>query len=131
MRLLLVLGLALLSGAVQAKECGDQASQAALNECAGQAYRGSDAALNAAYREIRARLADDAAGRARLQTAQRTWLAFRDAECAFATAASADGSIHPYLQATCLEALTAARLDQLQAYLACEEGDLSCPVPAR
>lgn len=129
MRLPLALGLALLCGAAQAQECGDQASQAAMNECAGQAYHKSDAALNAAYREIVARLADDAAGRGRLQAAQRAWLAFRDAECAFATAASADGSIHPYVQATCLEALTESRLQQLQAYLACEEGDPSCPVP--
>ena len=131
MRLLLALGMALLGGAVQAREYGGQTSQAAMSECAGQAYRKSDAALNAAYREIVARLADDEAGRGRLQAAQRAWLAFRDAECAFATAASADGSIHPYLRATCIETLTAARLDQLQAYLACEEGDLSCPVPAR
>ena len=123
--------MALLGGAVQARECGDQTSQAAMSECAGQAYRKSDAALNAAYREIVARLADDEAGRGRLQAAQRAWLAFRDAECAFATADSAGGSIQPYLQATCLDALTKARLTQLRAYLACEEGDLSCPVPPR
>lgn len=131
MRLVLALGVALLCGPAQAQECGDQTSQAAMNECANHAYRTSDAALNAAYREIVARLADDEAGRGRLQAAQRAWLAFRDAECAFATADSADGSIHPYLQATCLDALIQARLGQLKIYLACQEGDLSCPVPAR
>lgn len=129
MRLVAALGAILLSGFAQAQECGDQASQAAMSECAGRAYRKSDAALNTAYREIVARLADDVAGRGRLQAAQRAWLAFRDAECAFANADSAGGSLYPYLQATCLDALTRTRLQQLQAYLACEEGDLSCPVP--
>lgn len=33
------------------------------------------------------------------------------------------------LLAGCLAELTEARAAQLDAYLACEEGDLSCPVP--
>jgi len=130
-RRLLALALLGWSSAAQAQDCSNQPTQMAMNECAGHAYRKTDAALNAAYREIAARLAEDAAGRGRLQAAQRAWIAFRDAECAFATADSADGSIYPYLQTTCLDGLTQARLTQLQAYLVCQEGDLSCSVPAR
>jgi hypothetical protein len=30
----------------------------------------------------------------------------------------------------CLRGLTEARTEQLGSYLECEEGDMSCPVPA-
>ena len=94
-------------------------------------FKRTDAELNAAYREIIGRLAGDPEARQRLVAAQRAWIAFRDAECAFATASSADGSIYP----TCCtrpacDGLTGARLAQLHAYLNCQEGDLACPVPA-
>ena len=113
-----------------AQDCGGDASQADLNQCADAAFKRTDAELNAAYREIVGRLAGDLEARQRLVAAQRAWLAFRDAECAFATASSADGSIYPMLYAACLDGLTGARQEQLQAYLNCQEGDLSCPVPA-
>ena len=125
----LALGAALLGAAEQAQDCADLPSQAAMNECADHAYRRTDAAVDAAYREIVARLAGNEAGLARLEAAQRAWIAFRDAECTFATAAATDGSGRPYLQATCLYDLAQTRLDQLQDYLDCQEGDLSCPVP--
>lgn len=76
------------------------------------------------------RLADDADGRKLLQVSQRAWIAFRDAECAFQNDHSKDGSIYPLLMGQCLTALTKARAGQLGAYLNCEEGDMSCPVPA-
>lgn len=104
-------------------------SQMCLNQRAGAEYRLEDDKLNNAYGEILKRLADDAEGRKSLQAAQRAWIAFRDAECAFANDKSKDGSIHPLLMGQCLTALTKARTDQLGAYLNCEEGDLSCPVP--
>ena len=127
------LGLAMLGGdgAALADGRADQSTQMAMSESADRAYRKTDTALNESYREIVARLADDAAVTRRLRTAHRAWIAFRDAECEFATADSGDGSIHPYLQASYRDGLTQARLKQLQAYLACQEGDLSCPVPAR
>lgn len=127
--LALALGAALLGAGAQGQDCSDLPSQAAMNECADHAYRRSNAAVSAAYREIVARLAKDEAGLARLEAAQRAWIAFRDAECAFATAAASDGSVRPYLQATCLDDLAQTRLGQLQDYLDCQEGDLSCPVP--
>jgi uncharacterized protein YecT (DUF1311 family) len=116
------------TGAI-AQPCGDQSTQLALNRCADAAYGKTDGELNVAYREITTRLAADAEGKRHLVAAQRAWLAFRDAECAFATAASADGSIYPMLRANCLDGLTGARLTQLRRYLDCQEGDLSCPVP--
>jgi uncharacterized protein YecT (DUF1311 family) len=104
-------------------------TQMGLNMCAAAKFNAEDARLNTAYREIMKRLTDDAAGRQALQKAQRAWIGFRDAECAFSTAGTEGGSIHPMMVSQCLAAFTAARTEQLGGYLGCQEGDLSCPVP--
>jgi len=105
-------------------------SQMCLNQRAGAEYKSADDNLNKTYGEIVKRLADDAEGRKMLQAAQRAWIAFRDAECVFANDHSKDGSIYPLLMGQCLTGLTQTRTDQLGAYLNCEEGDMSCPVPS-
>ena len=117
--------------AVQAEDCANASSQAAMNICADQAYRKTDGELNAVYRQITARLKDDKERIELLVTAQKSWLAFRDAECTFSNAASAQGSVYPMLVAQCRDGLTRKRVDDLKTYLKCEEGDLSCPVPSR
>ncbi len=104
-------------------------TQAGMNACADAEYRREDARLNGQYGKIAARLADDAEGKARLKAAERAWIAFRDAECAFSTAAASDGSAYPMLLSQCRAELTRTRADQLGKYLSCEEGDMSCPVP--
>jgi uncharacterized protein YecT (DUF1311 family) len=74
---------------------------------------------------------EDADGKkalAALTTAQRAWLAFRDAECAFVGSRTAGGSISATIVASCLAGLTDKRTDALKAYMDCPEGDLSCPV---
>ena len=113
-----------------AQECNpSDETQTGLNICAAAGFKAEDARLNKTYREIVGRLADDAEGKKLLQAAQRAWISFRDAECAFSTDASKDGSIHPMLVSDCLAGLTKARTEQLGVYLDCEEGDMSCPVP--
>lgn len=104
-------------------------TQMCLNVRAAEAYKVEDAKLNKAYQEIMSRLADSQENKALLQAAQRAWIAFRDAECAFSTNNSKDGSIYPLLLWECRTELTKARMTQLGAYLNCEEGDMSCPVP--
>jgi uncharacterized protein YecT (DUF1311 family) len=128
--LTLLVGMAVISP-VTAQEC-DRAdeSQTGMNICAVADYKAADAKLNKTYGEIVKRLASDADTKKRLQAAQRNWISFRDAECKFATADSKDGSIYPMLVSQCLEGLTSARTQQLGAYLECEEGDMSCPVPS-
>jgi uncharacterized protein YecT (DUF1311 family) len=133
MRLPILLCLAglLSSSAAFAQECDrSDESQAGMNICANEDYKAADAKLNKTYSEIMKRLSDDADGRKLLQAAQRAWIAFRDAECNFSTADSQGGSIHPMLESGCLQGLTEARTEQLGSYLNCEEGDMSCPVPA-
>jgi uncharacterized protein YecT (DUF1311 family) len=130
-RALVAFVLALPMHAAQAAEdCSGLETQAAISACAAQALRQTEAELDEAYREAMARLAGDAAGKQALTRAARAWLAFRDADCAFVAAPAAGGSIQPMVMADCLAGLSRARLAQLRAWLACPEGDLTCPLPA-
>ena len=61
-----------------------------------------------------------------LQDAERVWREFRDRECAFETADTEAGTIHPMEVMICLEAMTRQRIRDLQRQLDCEEGDLTC-----
>ena len=113
-----------------AAPCTDQ-TQNGLNACADAAWRRADAALNGAYREIVRRLKDDPATTSLLVEAQKAWIAYRDAECGFASSANAGGSMFPMAVSMCLETITKKRAAELGAYLRCAEGDAGCPVPAK
>lgn len=95
-----------------------------------EAFATADKELNSTFNEIEARIGDDADTKKLLVTAQKSWTSFRDDECAFQTSASADGSAYPMLVAGCKTVLTTDRTKALKAYLNCQEGDLSCPVPS-
>ena len=114
-----------------AQDCQNASDQATLNQCAGKAFNDADKQLNADFREIEKRLADDANTKKLLVAAQRAWIAFRDAECTFQTSMGAGGSMYSMLVADCKTALTNDRVKALKSYLACEEGDTSCPVPGQ
>ena len=133
-----VLSLALTAGAQAQQQpkarpidCAKAATQTDMSMCADQAYRKSDADLNAAYKEVNARLKDDKTAQTQFHAAQRAWLFFRDAECAFASGGTSGGSAYPMALSSCLDTLTQARTKELRAYLKCEEGDLTCPVPGK
>lgn len=119
-----------LAGTAQAQECNDSSNQMELNQCAAKAFEAADRELNADFRDIQRRLGKDADTKRLLVEAQRAWILFRDAECTFQTSGAAQGSIFPLVFANCKTALTNDRVRQLRAYLACEEGDMNCPVPA-
>jgi uncharacterized protein YecT (DUF1311 family) len=84
--------------------------------------------LNDAYREVVRRLGGDEHKKRLLAAAETAWIALRDAECKFAVSSTENGSIYPMEYSLCLEGETRKRTKALQAYLRCEEGDLSCPV---
>jgi len=111
-------------------KCADAEDQATMNECADASFKESDKKLNELYKQIEARLSDDADTKKLLVQAQRDWVKFRDAECSFQTAGSAGGSAIPMLIAMCMDGLTQSRINDFEGYLNCEEGDLSCAVPA-
>ena len=76
-----------------ADPCPGSQTQLALNLCADSAARRADAALSAEYRRVLAQTAD--ARRPLLRRAQRGWLAYRDAYCAFVASESEGGSVYP------------------------------------
>jgi uncharacterized protein YecT (DUF1311 family) len=108
----------------QAVDCGRAADQSTMNICAHQRFEVADAKLNAAYHALFAKIGP--AGQTRLRSAQRAWLAYRDSQCAFETAGTIDGSIHPMMVSGCMEALTMEQTKRLDAQIHCQEGDLSC-----
>lgn len=112
-------------------DCANAMTQTDMNLCAARAADAADATLNTLYQKIRARLKGDDPTIALLTATQRAWIAFRDAECDFASSSVAGGSVHPMIRAGCIETLTLARSEDFRQYLACEEGDLSCPLPPR
>ncbi|MFJ3461218.1 lysozyme inhibitor LprI family protein [Achromobacter spanius] len=133
MRTVIAAAALLLATGAQAQvlKCDQASTQTDMNLCADQAYRKSDADLNAAYKEVTGRLKDNKDALTQLQSAQKAWLFFRDAECTFSSAGVTGGSAYPMVLSMCLDKLTQARTKELRAYLACEEGDTSCPVPRK
>jgi uncharacterized protein YecT (DUF1311 family) len=133
MRLLpLVPVLAVLSIApAQAADCANATDQATMNECAGAGFKKSDAELNALYKQIEQRLRGNADTLKLLVAAQRAWVGFRDAECGFSSSGVSGGTAYPMIHAMCLDGLTQQRVKDFKGYLACQEGDLSCPLPPR
>jgi len=131
-RTLLLAALAMLATgtAHAADDCANAQDQTTMDVCASEAFQKSDKQLNDLYKQIGTRLKDDADKTKLLVTAQRAWVAFRDAECAFSSSGVTGGSVYPMIHSMCLDGLTQTRAKDLQTYLACEEGDLSCPVPS-
>ncbi len=121
--------LALAGTPVAAADCPGATTQMELNQCAGATAKAADDELNSLYKQVRARLRGDDATTKLLVAAQRAWIAYRDAECTFAASGFLGGSIYPMVYAGCLESVTNARIEDFRRYLACEEGDLSCPLP--
>ena len=117
MRTWLIAGAALLALAAapaQAQDhldCAHAEAQQDMNQCADRDFHRADEALNRAYRAAMAKLDKDDA--ALLRSAQRAWLAFRDAECSYEAAPNQGGSIYPLIYDGCLTALTKDRTRQL------------------
>ncbi|KAB0679766.1 lysozyme inhibitor LprI family protein [Aureimonas leprariae] len=118
------------SAAAAAENCAAlDTTQSGLDECYGRAFDAADKELNGVYRLITHRLDGSPDAAANLVAAQRAWIAFRDAECAFAASDVEGGSAQPMVDLQCREALTRKRVVDLKSYLNCDEGDLACPVP--
>jgi uncharacterized protein YecT (DUF1311 family) len=85
-------------------------------ECFGTAYEAWDKALNAVYRELLDSL--EPAQKDALKTAQRQWLAYRDADDAFLTSLQGptSGSILRVTANQSMADLVKARVVQLRAY---------------
>jgi uncharacterized protein YecT (DUF1311 family) len=114
----------------RADDCTKAVTQSEMNICAAESYKKADAELNVVYGHIVERLKSEPSRAQLLTKAQKAWVAFRDAECEFSGSGVAGGSMQPMIVAGCREELTRKRTAELAVYMKCQEGDMSCPVPA-
>jgi uncharacterized protein YecT (DUF1311 family) len=104
-------------------------TQAAMDQCAAQSLAAADKELNQVYQQVLAKYAANKAFVAKLRTAQKAWLAFRDAELEARYPASDKqteyGSVYPMCADNELEAITRQRIQELRAWLkGTQEGDV-------
>lgn len=102
------------------------ASSRRSSDTAKQELEKADRKLNQVYTDLIKKLRADA--KPKLQTAQLSWIRFRDQECDFETTA-ASRETRPVALASCQARLTGLRAGDLDKMLQeCgPEGDLSCP----
>jgi uncharacterized protein YecT (DUF1311 family) len=111
---------AALPAAAQESGCGGAMVQSELNACAERDWLAEDARLNAAYeraiaamREIDGYQTEPGAEEA-LRTAQRAWVAMRDAHCTAASYHMRGGSAEPLVVFGCRTLLTTQRIADLE-----------------
>ena len=118
------------TAAAPSDKCMDNAqSQAAMDACASQDLAAADKELNQVYQQVLAKYASDKVFTAKLRTAQKAWVAFRDAELEARYPASDKslqyGSVYPMCANNELEAMTRKRIEELRAWLkGAQEGDV-------
>src|SRR5205807_9903106 len=91
-------------------------TQAAMNAQARAEFVKVDAELNRTYEALLAKL-PDAGSKQKLKESQRAWLAFRDAEAAFAADRARGGSAAPTIPYETMTELTQQRIKQLKSHL--------------
>ena len=89
-------------------------TQAEMNHQAAKDFKAADAQLNSTYAALMAKL-PDAESKRKLKESQRAWIAFRDAEAAFAADQFRGGSAAPVLRWTSMTETTEQRIKQLKA----------------
>lgn len=95
---------------------GHAQTQADMNAEARADFVQADAELNKTYEALLRKL-PDADGKEKLKQSQRAWLAFRDAEAAFAGDQARGGSMAPTIRYETKTELTEQRIKQLKAHL--------------
>lgn len=101
-------------------------NQTELNDCAAQTYKNADREMNTAYKKVMDTLKSSPKKSKALLQAQRAWLKFRDADCAFLSSNSAGGSINAMNKALCLSERTTERTNSLNKIKKCDMGDPEC-----
>jgi uncharacterized protein YecT (DUF1311 family) len=92
-------------------------TQTSMNAQARAEFERADAELNKAYEALLAKL-PDSESKEKLKQSQRAWLAFRDAEAAFAADQVRRGSMAPTLRYETMTELTQQRIKQLKTRFA-------------
>jgi uncharacterized protein YecT (DUF1311 family) len=92
------------------RPCGEKTSTLEVVECVRAKTNIADQRLNAAYKALQARI--EANQRQPLLAAQRLWVQYRDANCAFY--GTRDGSIRQVQGAECIRSMTEDRAHELE-----------------
>jgi uncharacterized protein YecT (DUF1311 family) len=129
MKVWVMIAAALLAAPALAQDldCNHAMAQPDMNSCADKDFQAADKKLNKLYTNLMSKY--EPKYQALLKDAERKWIAYRDAECAFETAQSEGGSINPMEYSLCLREKTNARIKELKAQRDCPEGDLTCNNP--
>ena len=102
--------------------CDEPTTQFDMTECAGRDYEEADAELNVQYKATRKVLAErdkditdgSQSAAESLLTAQRAWIAYRDAQCETEGLQAQGGTMQPMLVSACLANLTTKRSEELK-----------------
>lgn len=106
----------------EAVACFDrEMSQMGMNRCAAEEYERADKRLNTAWAKAKASAKDDPQSAKLLLESQRSWIRFRDAQCALEADENRGGSIVPLVELLCMTNLTGDRIKAL-AQMADPEG---------
>ncbi|HZT60441.1 MAG TPA: lysozyme inhibitor LprI family protein [Pyrinomonadaceae bacterium] len=92
--------------------CDDARTQLDMNICADKQFKAADAELNRVYDQLAAKLEGDL--RAKLKTAEVSWLKYRDDNCGYEAGVYEGGSMRPMVYSFCLERMTKARTAELR-----------------
>ena len=103
-------------------KCKPDGTQIELNQCSLDDYTAADKKLNDTWKKLMAKFKSDKTATAKLKTAQKAWIAFRDAELEAQFACDAKdapcwGSMEPMLRNGVMQELTEARTERLQKYI--------------
>ncbi|HEX6042336.1 lysozyme inhibitor LprI family protein [Longimicrobium sp.] len=114
---LLLAGTPALLAAQGKNPCPDARTQTEMNVCAAERYARAGSLLNARYQRLLAVIAGEPHRVEALRAAQRAWIAFRDAHCAFEASAFEGGTMQPMVEALCRANVTARRSNELALLL--------------
>ena len=123
--LVLLIPLRLLAAQADAPDCSAPTRQADMNRCAYEDFLAASAAQSAVLKALTQGLA--APDRQRLRNAQKTWIAWRTAQCEFESGGSSGGSAREMARWSCTAKLTRERTVALDKLTHCPEGDTACP----
>jgi uncharacterized protein YecT (DUF1311 family) len=116
-----LVGIGIDAGAAEpALKCNRNGNQGELNQCALDDYTASGKKLNNTWKSLMAKFKDEKIATAKLKTAQKAWIVFRNAEVEAQFACDGGncwGSMEGMLRSEVLKELTDARTARLQKYI--------------
>ena len=107
-----LLGMLLCTAPAFADDCDNATNQAAMNQCAADAYAQADKLLNQTYKDVMAKL--EPVRQEALKQAQRDWIKYRDSHCKSEAASVQGGTLYGAIMNGCLAEVTKDRTEKLK-----------------